>query len=200
MKNLFLFTILALGLLWKPQTAAACSCAYDPNLTEEERIKENFDREYNEIIFVGEVKSEDDLIQRDTGYESQSDVEIIFTVDTLYKGDAPEKLSVFTSSQGSACGISFKKNTPYLVFVGDFYKDGTMNTGLCSGNVQNPSPELLAVLGSGYAPDDADIPSETNDPVVSDQWLLPTVGAGLVILGVAFSLQRKQLKFNGAEK
>ena len=185
--------LLLLLMMMYPGRVSACSCAYDPNLTETERALENLRRTHHEIVFVGEVAGIEHHPQSTVGNSMGDAVYITFAVQTVYKGNVAPDFTLTTSIQESACGYDFVRNETYLVFVGDDFKDGSWNSGLCSGNQLNPPASLLAVLGEGTLPA-ADGDSGETWPeakvVVPTGHLLPSYsclwsGAVLLVVGTA---------------
>ncbi|MDQ1713290.1 MAG: hypothetical protein QOE45_2740 [Frankiaceae bacterium] len=113
--------------------AAACSCA----TRGETDLLASAD-----AVFVGRIASE-----RAAGRE----VVWTFAVDAVVKGRVAARQTVRSSAFGSSCGAELLNHTRYLVFA-DVRDDGTVETGLCSGNRR---------VADDYAP--------TNEPTAQPQ-------------------------------
>lgn len=183
----WLATLLIVFLLLmsiRPGQVLACSCAYDPTLTEAERVVENFQRAHNEIVFVGKVADAELHLQDAVGQPIENAAFITFMVETVYKGTVGPQFTLGTATSDSACGYNFVRGETYLVFVGDMFKDGSWDSGLCSGNQLNPSAALLSGLGEGAPPTETGERGEVwpGDEAVAPlglspspySWLLPT--------------------------
>lgn len=132
----------------------ACTCGY-PTYPGKTEIRNNFAREHNEIVFVGKVLT---IEKKEIGHSREVGVYVTFAVNTIWKGDIPAEFALITSSSEASCGYTFQKDTTYLVFVGDMYSYGIWNSGLCSGNVEQPTQRLLSALGDGYTPEGLFVP------------------------------------------
>lgn len=134
----------------RPQNAYACSCMYNPDLTDEERLLENFNREYNEVVFTGTVVNTELYRPNPAEASSADPIYVTFDVDMVYKGDLASEFTVTTQADSASCGFNFAEGSRYLVFAGN--GESNWNTGLCSGNVESPSAEMLVVLGNSNGP------------------------------------------------
>jgi hypothetical protein len=120
------FTVLVLatmGVFVGPvRPACACSCAM---VTSEESLDQA------EMAFVGVVTRIDRPVFG--GYTGQP-LKVTLAVSEVYKGRdvVTERFEVTTASDGAACGYDFVEGRRYLVFASTW--EGTVNTGLCSGN------------------------------------------------------------------
>lgn len=114
----FILTIVALLLL--DSSAFACTCLPSENATKE--------LGQSAAVFSGKVL-EVRRNQQETGVFTR--VEAVFEVERVWKGDEKRAISVFTSSQSSACGYGFKKGEAYLVYAGRDSKGGLI-TSICS--------------------------------------------------------------------
>ncbi|WP_172252584.1 hypothetical protein [Saccharibacillus deserti] len=112
------------SLAVKPIPAYACTCAI---IDTEEAAG------YADTIFSGTaVDRRESPIGSDGGRSSADPVYYRFEVDTAWKGEAYEKMTLSTEMSSESCGADFKMGEKYLVFA---RKDGNMlTTGLCSGN------------------------------------------------------------------
>lgn len=148
---LVVVVILLSQLVYGVAPSYACSCVSDPNLTEAEQLLQNFGRDYHKLVFVGTVQWQTQPPFWAIHRTGSTDVE--FAVETVYKGRVTQRFTLSTADQGSACGYDFALGKRYLVFVGDDFHGGSWNSGLCSGNVLEPSADLLSHLPtSGYGP------------------------------------------------
>jgi hypothetical protein len=76
-------------------------------------------------------------------------VEVVLKVDRSWKGGAERIVSVFTSSQSSACGYGFKKGRAYLIYAQKDRQD-RLSTSICSRTKRlKDSRRDLAELGQG---------------------------------------------------
>lgn len=141
-----------LATIWRPIPVFACSCAYDPTLTDAERVSADFARDFNEIVFVGTVQKTKLARTNPLLWRSDAPVYVTFTVERVYKGNVGEEFTLSTAMDSASCGYAFYEEKRYLVFVGDLFGDGSLDSGLCSGNVEEPTAVLLNTLGEGYAP------------------------------------------------
>lgn len=103
------------------------------------------------VIFVGTVKSVNSVDSRKFGYDyNRYDLQTTFLIDESFKGAKNREIDIYSSSQGTACGISFQKSEQYLVYA---YEDGEKvkhySTSICTrtGFVEGKGDEM-AVLRS----------------------------------------------------
>jgi len=126
--------------------AAACSCAMrEPS--------EAF--ELSDVVFVGEIEEID---RPKLSSFREQEARYIFSVETVYKGDAYERQSVATHSQGATCGMEISGPGRFLMFAtttangGPAPDDGEVASSLCSGNMLIDSNSQAEGFGDGYAP------------------------------------------------
>ena len=188
MKRFFLCLVLILGVLIFPRRAFACSCIGYP--TEKLHVLSNLENEAYGAVFVGTVS--DKKYFPGVVHRTADPVHVTFDVSTTYKGKLPERFTVVTAVNEMSCGYSgFKKHSEYLVFAYTNLK-GQWDTGLCSGNVQMPSSEILSLLEAGYPPSKNPLLRVTNlaraFPLVS---IVSVVGLELVSVGYRRGKQRR---------
>ena len=111
------------------QEVWACSCARASTI-------EHYD--HSDIVFVGTVmNTELSTSSYETGgiWSSINSTTIIttFDVNSKWKGDLNDSISVESNRDGASCGYNFQNNTTYLVFAYDTFDDYP-STSLCSGN------------------------------------------------------------------
>lgn len=155
-KLLSLIAVASLFITFTPtERVYACSCAYDPNLTPQEQLMQNYEREHNELVFTGTVVQ---LVAPDPNSIVQSSADpiyVTFLVNQVFKGEVAQEFTLTTPMSGASCGYDFVKGNDYLVFAGDDFRDGSWNSGLCSGNQVNPSAELLSIFNNASTPSDS---------------------------------------------
>jgi len=117
MKNFILSLALLLAL---DTTGFTCTCVPPKNATRE--------LEQSAAVFSGKV-----LAVKGTEQESgfYANVEVVLEVQRSWKGIEEKTVSVFTSSQSSACGYGFKKGEAYLVYASKT-TEGRLTTSICS--------------------------------------------------------------------
>jgi hypothetical protein len=108
-----------------------------------------------------------------------------FAVDEVFKGELGAEVDLRATSQGPACGPSFEADQRYLVYVNE--QRGQPTSTSCSGNVADPSPELLERRFDIAAAPSPDVPSP--EPILPDQGgFLWSAVAGLAVLGTVVGL------------
>jgi len=141
--------------------ACACSCA---EVTPENSLAES------EMAFVGVVtKIDRPLVFMNSGQP----VQVTLAVSEVYKGSVSERFVVTTASDGAACGYDFVEGGRYVVLASTW--EGTVNTGLCSGN------RNLAVVSNPYSSGSAPLPGGP-----AERWTTTTIAA--VAAGVVTAL------------
>ncbi|MBX7173334.1 MAG: hypothetical protein K1X72_20365 [Pyrinomonadaceae bacterium] len=137
--SVFLLVLILFGF----ENAKACECMGREKPTTEFRK--------TPVIFVGTVKSVNSVDSRKFGYEyNRYDLQTTFSVNEAFKGVKGNEIDIFSSSQGTACGIEFQKGEQYLVYA---YDDGEKkrfyNTDICTRTrfTENKEDEI-AVLRS----------------------------------------------------
>ena len=181
-------------LLAFPGKAHACSCDFDPTLGDKESLTRSFESQYNRIVFVGEVTNVQEINRLADHSQTLFPLFVTFAVETVYKGDIADTFTVTTDIDGGTCGYDFSVGKTYLAFVGDGGGEDSFYTGLCANNQPNPSAEMLAVFGDGYAPSpdgssgalELETTSESNDAVFPTAINQPV--AVLVIAATILSL------------
>ena len=123
MTRILLACILALGLSTVPlATVRACSCAM-PGAPEDIAAT-------SELAFVGTV------VDAGPGVETMLGRTVAYAFDVERASvDAPAELVVHAVEEGSACGFVFAVGERWFVSASTL--DGTLSTGLCSGNVRS---------------------------------------------------------------
>jgi hypothetical protein len=158
-----------IGVFLGPVTpACACSCA---EMTPEASFAES------EMAFVGVVtKIDRPLVLMNSGQP----VKVTLAVSEVYKGTVSERFVVTTSADGASCGYDFVEGGRYVVLATTY--EGTVNTGLCSGN------RNLAVESNPYssgAPPLAGGPAAgwtTTATVAAAAGVVATLAVGLALL------------------
>lgn len=133
-----------LGLIFvlNPSAVMACSCV---RFTKAQMV------ENAALIFTGTVTGVTyGLYGLGCSVSSNDPASVIFTVETVYKGDAPARVTVTTASSGASCGYQFAMGKHYTVFA-----TGPMDhveTNLCRGNVEGAIDPAAYGLGAGRPP------------------------------------------------
>ncbi|MGB1250353.1 MAG: hypothetical protein ACPG8W_06955 [Candidatus Promineifilaceae bacterium] len=127
--------LLILLLVHSPQPAYACSCGWVD-------AKEHLSADYTKRALIGRVI---DIQIVDSEAISVSSLDVTFAVQRVLKGDKAKEITIRTIDSGGLCGYHFVLDERYLVFLGE-----NNWTGLCSGNVENPSSLLIAQLDNRY--------------------------------------------------
>jgi hypothetical protein len=137
--------LLAIAALLAFDTAGfACTC-----LPYENPAKE---LEQSAAVFSGKVL---DVRRSPKGAGLFTRVEAVFEVERAWKGVGERTISVFTSSQSSACGYGFKKGEAYLVY-GSKDGEGRLITSICSRTRRlKDAGDDVKELGEGRAVGDA---------------------------------------------
>jgi hypothetical protein len=70
------------------------------------------------VVFVGTVKSVNSADSKELGDEFNfNDLRTTFSIDEAFKGVKKDEVDIYTSSQGTACGISFEEGEKVLVYA-----------------------------------------------------------------------------------
>lgn len=139
---LFLLNVIAILILSNYETFA-CSCMGTEKPSTEFRK--------TPIIFVGTVKSVNSADSKEFGDSYNfNDLRTTFFVDEAIKGVKTKEIDVYTSSQGTACGISFQKGKQYLVYAdNNDEKRKYYTTSICSRTrLTEDKEDEIAVLRS----------------------------------------------------
>jgi len=171
-KTLIALAALSAALDYAPSTALSCSCV--------PFTKPDYGRQAT-LVFTGTVTRVD--LRRGLIVSSSMDpVDVVFEVETVYKGAATKTTTVSTVASGASCGYEFQTGRRYTVFP--WLRDGKLDAGLCQGNVEGPIDPQSYLLGSGYPPGD--------DPPQTARVLLV---AGTVLATLAFiALERRRVR------
>src|SRR5713101_8032225 len=141
-KTLIALAALSAALAYAPSTALSCSCV--------PFTKPDYGRQAT-LVFTGTVTRVD--LRRGLIVSSSMDpVDVVFEVETVYKGAATKTTTVSTVASGASCGYEFQTGRRYTVFP--WLRDGKLDAGLCQGNVEGPIDPQSYLLGSGYPPGD----------------------------------------------
>ncbi|HYO90079.1 MAG TPA: hypothetical protein VEQ40_00505 [Pyrinomonadaceae bacterium] len=125
-------------LLLSADAGYACTCVPPPSVAES--------LSQAGAVFSGKVLQ----VKRVKGSEQDGlwQVEVVFAVNTSWKGARQRVISVFTASQSAACGYSFMRGRTYLVYAGE--SQGKLATTICSRTKRLKDARLdLKELGAG---------------------------------------------------
>ena len=144
MKTRFLWlTIFFVVILFGFEKANACSCMGTEKPTTAFRK--------TPVIFVGTAKSVNSADTKQFVDEYNfNDVRATFSIDEKIKGVKSEEIDIYTRSQGTGCGISFKEGEKYLVYAyGDDKKKKYYSTSICTRTrLAERKDDEIAVLRS----------------------------------------------------
>ena len=163
---ILMLTSLLLALL--PRPAHACSCFYDSEISDEERVQGYLND--SSIAFVGTLESQVRL--------PEEDVELNFVVENVFKGDVDTYTTILTAPDSAQCGVYFAEGARVLIFANE-YDSGAYFAGLCGGSGENPSAEMISYLGDGYAPTANEPPVP---PVTTVQLPITSILLGVLLL------------------
>lgn len=141
MRSIKLGLTIVVFLLLNVGTAEACTCAPPPSATES--LGQSDAVFSGKVLKIKRIKSNDALA-------GLWQVEVVFAVNSSWKGVAKREISVFTASQSAACGYNFRKGMTYLVYADS--SQGKLVTSLCSRTRRvEDAREDLKELGAGKA-------------------------------------------------
>jgi hypothetical protein len=158
--------------------ALACSCAMTTPA-------DSFD--FADVVFSGTVTAVEAPAPGEV-VSSADPVHYAFAVDGYYKGDAADAAIVAgTALDSASCGTSFAIDERWLVF--GTVQDGTLWTGLCSGNVLLTDAEteraVVAEIGAPKTPPDLSSSPADAAPIDVPVPLVVALGAMLAVIGVS---------------
>ena len=138
MKSLFFPLLLVACLMFGTDASLACTCAPAKSAGQElERSTAVFS---GKVIEIRRHKRDEDTFGK---------VEVVFRVGRAWKGVERRTVSVYTSSQSSACGYGFKEGRTYLVYAHG-NTEGRLSTSICSRTRRlKDAGEDLDDLGAG---------------------------------------------------
>ena len=117
MKNILLMVI---ALLFLDSAIFGCTCLPSENAKEE--------LERAAVVFTGKII---EVKRHPQARDLFAGVEAVIEADKAWKGVEKRTVSVFTSSESSACGYSFQKGEVYLVYASQ-NTEGRFITSICS--------------------------------------------------------------------
>lgn len=143
MRRYALLAVVVLLFATAPQAALACSCAQFTKAQHGENA---------EVVFTGVATGIRWIygLRQACSPSSADAVSIVFTVETVYKGEVPKDATVSTVAGGASCGYTFEAGKRYTVFASRL--NGRLETGLCRGNVEGAIAPGEYGLAQGRAP------------------------------------------------
>lgn len=139
MRSIKLGLAIVVFLLVSTGVAQACTCAPPPSPAQ--ALSQSDAVFSGRVIKIKRVKSKDALADL-------WGVEVVFAVNTSWKGGRQKTVSVFTASQSAACGYNFSTGMTYLVYADA--SQGKLATSLCSRTSRlKDAREDLKELGTG---------------------------------------------------
>jgi len=139
---------------YAPSTALACSCV--------RFTRPDYARQAT-LVFTGTV-THVDVHSGPLVFSTADPVDVLFDVETVYKGAPTRTTAVSTVAGAATCGYEFQAGRRYTVFA--WLRDGKLDAGSCNGNVEGPIDPQSYLLGSGYLPD-ADPPQTARMLIVA---------------------------------
>jgi hypothetical protein len=138
MRSFKFFLVACILLLVGVKSSLACTCAPPQSASQElQRATAVFS---GKVVEIKKHKQSSDLF---------AGVEVVFAVEKVWKGVDEARVSVFTSSQSSACGYGFKEGRTYLVYAHG-NADRRLATSICSRTRRlKDAREDLEELGAG---------------------------------------------------
>jgi hypothetical protein len=140
LKALLALAAISAALAYAAPPALACSCV--------PFTKPDYARQAT-IVFTGTVAR----VNLHSGLvvsSSMNPVEVLFDVETVYKGAPTKTTTIFTVASSASCGYEFVLGRRYTVFP--WLQDGKLDANLCTGTVEGPIDSQSYLLGSGYPP------------------------------------------------
>jgi hypothetical protein len=138
-KGLVALAAVSAVLAYAPSTALACTCV--PS------TKPDYARQAT-LVFTGTVTR----VVVHSGpliFSSMDPVDVVFDVESVYKGEVTKTLEVSTRGDAS-CGYTFVVGRRYTVFPQ--LMNERLEAGSCNGTVNGAINAQSYLLGSGYAP------------------------------------------------
>jgi hypothetical protein len=169
--------LLSIGLIIKPQSAFACSCAASFNA--EQQVKDELERKT--AMFAGtviQVKQPRQML-----IMSSADlVKVTFDVSRVWKGELSRQTVVYTAMSSASCGVeNFEVGTEYIVSA--YMDDKALETNICdlTKPIASAGAEL-AILGNGYAPTIHGDASGSSLPMSIMTMIATVLIGGLIVL------------------
>ena len=163
LKAFVALAVISAALAYAPSTALACTCV---PFTKPDHARQAT------LVFTGTVTRVDVHSARPIGFSSMDPVEVVFAVETVYKGAPTNTTTVSTTLGSASCGSEFHTGRRYTVFA--WLRDGKLDAGACHGNVEGGIDPQSYLLGSGYPPG-AD-PPQTAPMLVTGAAVLAALG------------------------
>jgi hypothetical protein len=140
LKVFALLAAISAAIAYAPVSAFACSCV---QLTKPDSARQAT------LVFTGTVSRVE--VHSEPGvFSSMDPVEVVFDVETVYKGSTAKTTTVFTAAGDASCGYDFVTGRRYTVFP--WLLDNNLRAGLCTGNVEGTIDPQSYLLGSAYPP------------------------------------------------
>lgn len=181
---LFAFTLLCTFFYTNPP-AFACSCLAPPDPVTA--------RDRSDAVFSGTVLQVNEAVDWSNFMPFirpiRKQVEVIFEVQSTWKGVTTSQVRIVTESNSAACGFDFQQGKSYLVYA-SYHEGNELYTHLCTRTtgLANAGDDL-ALLGQGSPP------SEKAD-LLSQQLLLsyglPAAMAAAVLAAAVYLYRKKR--------
>lgn len=138
MRSFKFFLIACVFMLVGVRSSLACTCAPPQSASQE--------LNRSTAVFSGKVL---EVKRHKRSADLFASVQVIFEVEKVWKGIDSKTVSIFTSSQSSACGYGFKEGRTYLVYAHGI-AERRLATSICSRTSKlKDAREDLKELGTG---------------------------------------------------
>ncbi|MGG4451994.1 hypothetical protein [Brevibacillus porteri] len=133
----------------QPSSASACSCASPPDTLTA--------KDLSAAVFTGkvlQVNERTDWIGLLSFWDKpiRGGFDVIFEVQSTWKGVNQQQVLIVTDGLGGACGIPFQPGQEYLIYA-SYWELNELETNICTRTVlKADAGEDLQVLGSGTVP------------------------------------------------
>lgn len=179
--RLLILSVLTFTLLFNISAPVtyACSCAM-PGSPTEEMAKSG-------AVFSGKVIEIVDRNKNGLTHSSADPMEVVITVDEIWKGIDESQVVVVTERDSASCGFQFEVDKNYIVYAS---KDGDqLRASLCSRTaLLSAAVDDLSELGEGEKPT-VDVVIDLSEKGFT--WLY--IGGALVIVaGLIYMLKRRK--------
>jgi hypothetical protein len=172
LKAIVALAVISAAFAYAPSTALACSCV--------PFTKPDYARQAT-LVFTGIVTHVDVHSGWPIVFSSMDPVDVVFEVETVYKGAPTNTTTVSTTVGGASCGSEFQTGRRYTVFA--WLRDGKLEAGGCQGNVEGTIDPASYLLGAGYPP--------AADPPQTARLLIAAGAVATTLLFIAVERLRK---------
>ena len=108
-----------------------------------------------DAVFSGKVTDIEETNPDDQMFSSADSILVTLDVDTVWKGDKQETITVKTAQSSASCGFYFENNQEYIVYAAQYNGEeegDQLEVSLCSRtNLLSNATEDLQELGPGFS-------------------------------------------------